>query len=76
MIANIILVCPIGTASVERSFSTMNRIHNRLRQRILSENLAYCMKVTTEGPKELTDQQAALIARKWHSLEPNHQIQI
>ena len=33
------------------------------------------MKVTTEGPKELTDQQAALIARKWHSLEPNRRIQ-
>ena len=65
MIANkIILVCPLSTASVEHSFSTMNRICNRLRQRILPENLAYCMKVTTEGPKELTDQQAALIARK------------
>ena len=37
--------------------------------------LCVMMKVTTEGPKELTDQQAALIARKWHSLEPNRRIQ-
>ena len=76
MIAKIILVYPIGTAAVEHSFSTMNRICYRLRQRILPENLVYCMKVTTEGPKELTGKQAALIARKWHSLEPNRQIQI
>ena len=37
VVAKIILVCPLGTASVERSFSTMGRVCNRLRQRILPE---------------------------------------
>ena len=34
--------CPLGTASVERSFSTMGWICNQLRQWILPENLAHC----------------------------------
>jgi len=66
LIAKIILVCPLGTASVEQSFSTMSRIWNHLRQRILPENLALCMKVTIEGPREVNDEQAGLIARKCH----------
>ena len=40
--AKIILVCPLGTASVERSFSTMSRVCNWLRQRFLPQNLAHC----------------------------------
>ena len=39
IVAKIILVCPLGTASVERSFSTMGRVCNRLRQRISPEEL-------------------------------------
>ena len=31
-VSKIILVCPLGTASFERSFSTMSRICNKLRQ--------------------------------------------
>ena len=50
----IILVCPLDTASVEWSFSTMGRICNRLRQRMLPENLAHCMRVSAEGPNTLT----------------------
>ena len=33
-LAGILLCCPVGTANVERSFSTMNRVCNKLRQRI------------------------------------------
>ena len=50
IVLKIILVCPLGTASVERSCSTMGRICNRLRQRMLAENLAHYMRVSAEGP--------------------------
>ena len=67
MVAKIILVCPLGTASVERSFSTMGRVCNRLRQRILPDNLAHCLRASIEGPSVLNTEQAYLITKKWHS---------
>ena len=50
IVSKIILVCPLGTASVEWSFSTMGRICNILRQRMLPGNLAHCRRVSAEGP--------------------------
>ena len=67
IVSKIILVCPLGTASVERSFSTMGIICNRLGQRMLPENLAHCMRVSAEGPNTLTAEQSEEIVRKWHS---------
>ena len=76
LLAKIILVCPLGTASVERSFSTMGRICNRLRQRILPENLAHCMRTSIEGPATLTVEQSSDIVKKWYSMRSIQRIQI
>ena len=75
LLSKIILVCPLGTASVERSFSTMGRICNQLRQRILPENLAHCMRTSIEGPAVLTMEQSYEIV-KWHSRRCTRRIQI
>ena len=75
-VSKIILVCPLGTASVERSFSTMGRICNKLHQRMLPENLAHCMRVSIEGPNALTLEQSQDIVRKWHSCRKDRRIQI
>ena len=50
---NILLTLPVGTATVERSFSQMKLIKTRLRSRISDVNLARLMRITIEGP-ELT----------------------
>jgi hAT family C-terminal dimerisation region len=39
-LAGIIMVSPIGTAGVERSFSTMSRLCNKLRQRLTPQHLS------------------------------------
>ena len=48
---NIILVLPVGTASVERSFSSMKQIKTRLRNRLTNDNLAHLMRIAIEGPE-------------------------
>ena len=45
-----ILSMPIGTAEVERSFSTMNRILRSDRCRLLPEHVDILMKISIEGP--------------------------
>ena len=40
---------PIATATVERSFSAMNRIMTKLRNRMGQDTLQYCMKISIEG---------------------------
>eukprot|EP00118_Oscarella_pearsei_P010818 m.68553 g.68553 ORF g.68553 m.68553 type:complete len:765 (+) comp35534_c0_seq2:451-2745(+) len=74
--AKTILVCPLGTASVERSFSTMARICNRLRQQIKPENLSHCLRASIEGPDKLTDEQAMEITKRWHSMNKHRRIKL
>jgi len=50
-LAQNILLLPIGTASVERSFSTLNRILNSERCRLLPEHVDMLMKISIEGPE-------------------------
>ena len=50
---DIILALPIGTATVERSFSDMKMIKTRLRNRLSDCNLDRLMKIAIEGPAEL-----------------------
>ena len=50
MLASKILLMPIGTAEVERSFSTMNRILRSERCRLLPENVDILMKISVERP--------------------------
>ena len=47
---NIIMSLPVGTATVERSFSEMKLIKTRLRSGLSNSNLEHLMKVAIEGP--------------------------
>lgn len=46
------LCIPVSTASVERSFSTMNRIHTKLRNRMGEETIDHLMRISCEGPDD------------------------
>ena len=46
-----LLILPDGTATVERSFSTMNRILSSQRCRLLPNHACQLMQLSTEGPK-------------------------
>ena len=48
---NIFLVLPIGTASVERSFSHLQMIKTRLRSRLSDCSVAQLMRISIEGPE-------------------------
>ena len=48
---NILLVLPVGTTSVERSFSQMKLVKTRLRSRIDDRSLARLMRIATEEPE-------------------------
>ena len=48
---NILPSLPVGTATVERSFSKMKLIKTRLRSRISDHNLARLMRIAFEGPE-------------------------
>ena len=55
-LANVCLTIPVGTASVERSFSQMKMIKTRLRSR-LEANLSHLMKISIESPETLSDEE-------------------
>jgi hAT family C-terminal dimerisation region len=44
------LLLPVGTATVERSFSTMNRILSSQRCRLLPNHACQLMQLSIEGP--------------------------
>ena len=48
---NIFLALPIGTASVERSFSHLKMIKTRLRSRLSDCGVAQLMRIPIEGPE-------------------------
>ena len=50
---DILPTLPVGTASVERSFSQMKLVKTRFRNRITDDNVARLMRIAIEGP-ELT----------------------
>ena len=50
-LAQNVLLLPIGTAGVERSFSTLNRILNYERCRLLPDHVDMLMKISIEGPE-------------------------
>ena len=75
-LATIILACPIGTASVERSFSTMNRLCTKLRQRLTSEHLDDLMIIAVEGPPELSDDEKRNLAYMWYRSKPTRRMQL
>ena len=48
---NIFLALPIGTASVERSFSHLKMIKTRLRSHLSDCSVAQLMRISIEGPE-------------------------
>ena len=65
-LAGIIIVSPIGTAGVERSFSTMNRLCNKLRQRLNPQHLSQLLLISQEGPEHITRQELSEIVYLWY----------
>ena len=55
-LAKVSLSIPVGTASVERSFSRMKMIKTRLRNRLREQNLAHLMRIAIETPEKLPDE--------------------
>lgn len=54
-LAECLMCVPVSTATAKRSFSTMNRIMNKIINRMGQETLQSCMKISTEGPSELDE---------------------
>ena len=65
--AEIFLCAPISTATVERDFSTMNRILTDLRNRLTTDHLEQLMKISIEGPSDLNNDFKELIIDCWKS---------
>lgn len=66
VLANICLSIPVGTASVERSFSQMKMIKTRLRNRLKETSLSFLMKIAIEAPEELKDKDLDDIIEQWN----------
>ena len=65
-LASICLTIPIGTASVERSFSQMKMIKTRLRNRLGEKSLSHLMKLAIESPEKLSDSDLENIVDIWY----------
>ena len=66
-LAGIIIVSPIGTAGVERSFSVMNRLCNKLRQRLTPQHLSQLLLISQGGPEHITRQELTEIVYMWYN---------
>ena len=69
-LAGIVLVSPIGTAGVERSFSTMNRLCNKLRQRLTPQHLSQLLLISQEGPEQISRRELTDIVYLWYEQGP------
>ena len=65
-LASVCLTVPIGTASVERSFSQMKMIKTRLRNRLGEKSLSHLMKIAIESPEKLSDRDLENIVDVWY----------
>ena len=66
VIANICLSIPVGTASVERSFSQMKMIKTRLRNRLGKMSLSLLMKIVIESPQKMSDRHLEEVIDVWN----------
>ena len=64
-LANVCMTIPVGTASVERSFSQMKMIKSHLRNHLSGKSLSYLMKITIESPNKLSDDDLESILSIW-----------
>ena len=65
ILANVCLTIPVGTASVERSFSHMKMVKFCLRNRLGEANLSYLMEIALEFPEALSDDELEQIVTVW-----------
>ena len=65
ILANVCLTIPVGTVSVERSFSHMKMVKSRLRNRPGDVNLSYLIKIALESPEALSDEELEQIVTVW-----------
>ena len=63
-LAKVCLTIPVGTASVECSFSQMKMIKTQLRNRLGEANLLHLMKI--ESPETLSDAELEQIVDLWN----------
>jgi len=60
------MTIPVGTASLEGSFSQMKLIKTCLRNRLKEENLSNLMKIAIKAPESLQDEQLEQIIAIWN----------
>ncbi len=64
------MVLPMLTATVERSFSDMKQIKNRLRNRLQPSSLSKLMMIAIESP-QLDEVDFDAVLSLWKSMKPN-----
>ena len=65
-LAKVCLTIPVGTASVERSFSQMKLIKTQLRNHLGDTILSHLMKIAIESPHTLSDEDLEQIIDIWN----------
>ena len=65
ILANVCLTIPVGTATVECSFSHMKMIKSRLRNRLGETNLSYLLKIALQSPEALSDEDLEEFVNVW-----------
>ena len=65
-LAKVSLSIPVGTASVERSFSRMKMIKTRLRNHLGEQNLAHLMRIVIETHEKLPDDIVESVVDIWN----------
>lgn len=63
---------PVGSCSVERSFSTMKLVKTRLRSRLLPETLEGLLITAIEGPDRLSETQLDAVLDRFKAMRPRH----
>ena len=65
-VATICLAIPVGTASVERTFSQMKLVKNWLQNRMSEQTLSYLMRIAIESPEALSNENIEEIVDIWN----------
>ena len=68
--AEIFLITPISTATVERNFSTTNRILTKLRSQLTAQHVDQLMRITIEDADTLNEEIKEEIINYWKKLKP------
>ena len=73
ILAKACLTIPVGTASVELSFSKMKIIKTRLRNRLGDTiDLSHLMKIVIESPQSLSDEELEQVIDIWNRKSEEH----